>query len=433
MEEETGIAFGTDLPDNSTLSALLNFGDSSSQEVAFQPRHSFLLRHVASALKQGREEIELTEEDIAALEVRNPLPLPDAFGLHCEIASKSEEAIARGDFQLVVGGVSGPPGVRQDARFCRGDQQLRQAVEQHLRAEEACRPDAIFAEVVHLPEGRHAGVVSRPVLRRYEIPFLARSGAPHDHQIHVGDLTVSVAGGHIVLRSVSLDKEVLPRVTSAHNPLWARNVALYRFFHAVASQGVASALSWDWGPLAAAPELPRVRWGKIVLAPRQWRITQAETSEIGPADDDVAQWCRKRGLPRFVGLDGLVVDLSQPLGRRMLISATSPSGTKVTEDVAAPDRLWMKGPEGRFVHNLVIPFVSTRTRTAPPRSRSTKEVRRTFAPGTEWLFAKIYTGVATADRLLCGPLRNFVATIRKTGVSLGWFFIRYADPDWHIR
>ena len=77
-------------------------------------------------------------------------------------------------------------------------------VETHLRAEEALQPDAIFAEIVHLPEGRIGNILARPVLREYEIPFLGRSGAPPEQQIPVTDLRVSVAGSRVVLRSARL-------------------------------------------------------------------------------------------------------------------------------------------------------------------------------------------------------------------------------------
>ena len=73
-------------------------------------------------------------------------------------------------------GVRGPSGARLFGRFCHGDDALRAHVEAHLRAEEALRPEAIFAEVVHLPQGRLGNVLCRPALRAHEIPYLGRSG-----------------------------------------------------------------------------------------------------------------------------------------------------------------------------------------------------------------------------------------------------------------
>src|SRR5205807_7013034 len=102
-------------------------------------------------------------------------------------------------------------------RFCHAGDQLCQLVRAHLAAEEAVHPDRVFAEVVHLPEGRVGNILSRPVLRSYEIPYLGRSGAPPSRQLSLSDLLVSVQGERIVLRSRRLGREVIPRLTTAPN------------------------------------------------------------------------------------------------------------------------------------------------------------------------------------------------------------------------
>jgi thiopeptide-type bacteriocin biosynthesis protein len=58
---------------------------------------------------------------------------------------------------------------------------------------------------------------------------------------------------------------------------------------------------------------------------------------------------------------------------------------------------------------------------------------RTFIPGSEWLYFKIYTGVKTADVILKKNLYPYVFELLKNKVIDKWFFIRYADPDFHIR
>jgi thiopeptide-type bacteriocin biosynthesis protein len=60
-------------------------------------------------------------------------------------------------------------------------------------------------------------------------------------------------------------------------------------------------------------------------------------------------------------------------------------------------------------------------------------VPRTFAPGSEWLFAKIYTGTAGADDALRNVVKPVLDGARARGYIERWFFIRYADPNWHVR
>jgi|JI8StandDraft_1071087.scaffolds.fasta_scaffold117860_1 thiopeptide-type bacteriocin biosynthesis protein len=55
---------------------------------------------------------------------------------------------------------------------------------------------------------------------------------------------------------------------------------------------------------------------------------------------------------------------------------------------------------------------------------------RTFFIGDHWVYYKIYGGEKTTDRLLIEVLKPFIDT--RTEVSQ-WFFIRYADPEPHLR
>lgn len=61
------------------------------------------------------------------------------------------------------------------------------------------------------------------------------------------------------------------------------------------------------------------------------------------------------------------------------------------------------------------------------------KIKRTFILGDQWFYFKIYTGVKTADSLL---IEHFGATIniwKKKNYIDKWFFIRYSDPEFHLR
>ena len=58
---------------------------------------------------------------------------------------------------------------------------------------------------------------------------------------------------------------------------------------------------------------------------------------------------------------------------------------------------------------------------------------RTFIPGSEWLYFKLYTGAKTADAILKNELYGYVREMLKNNIIDKWFFIRYTDPDFHIR
>lgn len=58
---------------------------------------------------------------------------------------------------------------------------------------------------------------------------------------------------------------------------------------------------------------------------------------------------------------------------------------------------------------------------------------RDFMMGSEWLFYKIYCGEKTADKLIGSFVGPVSESLKANGVIDDWFFIRYADPNPHIR
>src|SRR6185436_12422967 len=100
---------------------------------------------------QGRMEVELTAEDLSRLERPNRAPLPDALHAMATLVAGSPEDLERGDYRLLIDHAVGPSGARLHGRFCHADAAIHAGVRAHLAAEEAHVPEAIFAEIIHLP------------------------------------------------------------------------------------------------------------------------------------------------------------------------------------------------------------------------------------------------------------------------------------------
>jgi thiopeptide-type bacteriocin biosynthesis protein len=437
LDEEIGIGFGASSePGAEPLLEGLNLPPSSAEPAAWQPHHAVLQRLLHAAIARGDQECVLQPADLEALAAPNLAVLPDAVDVSARLAATSAAAVDRGEFRLWLQSVGGPSGARLLGRFCHADADLTRRVEEHLRAEEAQRPAAVFAEIVHLPEGRVGNIICRPVLRAYEIPFLGHSGAAADRHIPVTDLHVSVRGGRVVLRSARLDCEVIPRLTAAHN-FGLRSLGMYRFLCILQYQGATPSVGWSWGPLAQAPFLPRVVSGRLVLSRACWTLSRAEITQLADGQAGAVRLARR--LPRYVvlaeGDNELVVDLDNLLSVETFAHLVKGrEEARLEELFPPPDEMCVEGPEGHFTHELIIPFVKAKSdHSVRPPVVSPSTVRRQFPPGSEWLFAKIYSGRGLADRILCDVVRPLAESTMSSGVADAWFFIRYADPEPHLR
>jgi thiopeptide-type bacteriocin biosynthesis protein len=455
LDSEMGIGFGSQghpAGPQGEASPLLHGialpGAPAPVPVRWSRSESWLLARLEETWRRGERELVITDGDLPALASEDPLPLPDAFHATAVLAAPSAEALAAGDFRLLLFHASGPSGVRMIGRFCHGDPTVRAAVEAHLRAEEALDPQAAYAELVYLPEGRVGNVLCRPVLRDWEIPYLGRSGAPPERQIPAADLRLRVMGNAMELRSERLGRRVVPCLTNAHNFDAPRTSRLYRFLCHVQRQGLAHGVQWMWGEIARGARFtPRVRLGRLILARAAWRLPGDEIKALAAAASAteryraVQAWRERHGLPRHVVLvesdRELLVDLGNPLSADSLVDRLGESKeAQLLEAFPDPAELCARGPEGVFVHELIVPFVrrAPRPRPSPPPPASVPaSFPRTFPPGSAWFYAKLYTGPAGADRVL----RELVAPLRRRalaeGWADGWFFLRYGDPDWHVR
>lgn len=447
LDEESGIGFNPSSAPTAENAPLLEGLPLSAAETPRTPwtsRDSFLLWKLEEVLRAGGTVLELSETDLESLKsAQGPLPLPDAFSAMVIVAPS--ERNDNGPL-VYVRGVLGPAGANLLGRFCRADIELNQHVRTLLAAEEAARPEAVFAEIVHLPEGRMGNVLARPVLRDYELVYLGRSGAPVANRIPITDLTVSIEdAGRIVLRSIRLaGREVVPRMTNAH--AYGRGQSIYRFICTLQTQNVTGRLGWTWGALDAASFLPRVSAGRVVLSRARWRVGRQELIEFckppfAEGFRALQRWRRERELSRFMALvDGdneLPVDFENVLSIEAFLAIVKKRDTAmIVEMFPGPDQLAATGREGSFVHEAIVPFVRTRRIKEPTRESNRVapiSMRRFFPPGSEWAYVKWYTGTSGADSLLSTVLPPLVSRLERLEGTDRWFFIRYGDPEWHLR
>ena len=430
LDEESGIGFdrsSSPAAEASPLIAGVPLPGAPAHAVQWEPVHSLLLAKVHEAQQKGEREIRLDERELEDAGIQAALPLP---------ASLAVMGVVLGPGRVELTGAVGPSGARLLGRFCHADADLAAKVRELLRAEEAADPERVYAEIVHLPEGRVGNVTMRPPLRRYEIPYLGRSGLDPERQLPLEDLSVSVRGGRVILRSRRLGREVVPRLSSAHN--FALGISPYRFLCALQNQGCAAVGGFSWGPLESAPFLPRVVTGSVVLEAARWRLGREEVAELQKGGFRGWRRLRERlGLPRHLQLregdNHLALDLDNPL----LLDAALPLLTRaragvLVEILADPEALAARGPDGGYAHEFVLPLTTASPVTAPAARTTGSGGVRDFMPGSEWLYARIDCGTAAADRVLQVVAEEARAALRD-GAACDWFFVRYADPDWHLR
>jgi thiopeptide-type bacteriocin biosynthesis protein len=378
-------------------------------------------RRLLDAAASGEAEWALSERDLELLAPASPRPLPPAFAVLGSVGRAAD-----GTVSLRVNGVSGPSGARLLARHAHADPVLHDALAEHLREEEALDPDALHAEVVHCPPGAPEDVVlRRPVLREHELVLLGVGGGT---PIPLQAVALRIEDGHPVLRWCG--RRVLPRLSSAHE-FRASPCELYRFLALLQDPYGEGWVAWDWGPLGTATRLPRVRRGAIVLAPARWRVEAAELADpVGLRE--------RLGLPRWIALcehgRELPVDLENAAACSVLTRRSRRAEPVLLAELCpAPDALCARSEAGRHVHDLVVPFTAPGLRPASAPRTVARRDATVFVPGSEWTSVRLYCGASAADTVLLDAVAPRMAGLLADGRADRWFFLRYADPEWHLR
>jgi thiopeptide-type bacteriocin biosynthesis protein len=433
-------------------------------------RDQVLLRLVTDAVNQRSQEVELTEEVQRQLERWSPKreDAPLSLEIYLQIHARSCAAIDRGEWTAVIGSNCGSQSAgRSFGRFfdLLGEQGI-EALRDLAAHEEALLPDVIFAELSYQPwQARQANVAVRPPLRAYEIAIGTTPSVPSERVLPLSDLVVGIHHGRFTVRSLRLGKQV--RVGQSHmlNSSLAPNVC--RFLTDIANDGFPLLSSFDWGFLTDAPFLPRlvIKIGpaaKLVITPAGWRL-QAET--ILPLGEGSAEACWFRGLqqwrtqwrvPRYVylveGDNRLLLDLENPLMAAQLRENLRmlKEHTHLTLDELLPDfaHLWLHDEQDAgYFSEIVVPLLradaldpassasrsDAQEKPLAPRGLVIPHSERQRFPGEEWIYLKLYAALSQHEELLAGPMREVVSLLQERQLLDRWFFIRYNDPEPHLR
>ncbi|UPJ53443.1 lantibiotic dehydratase [Bradyrhizobium sp. 200] len=419
-------------------------------------RNQCLYDLAVTALRERRLVVQLDAETLNRLETWSPgeLAAPPSLDLSFFIAAASPGDLDRGHFQLAIGpNIGASAAGRTLGRFADLlGEPARVLLQQVSEAEVETRAHGrIWAELIYLPSRfRSANVAIRPHHRRYEIVLGTTSAAPSDRVIPVDQLVVGIREGRFYVHWPQMNADVVACAGHMLTNLPAPDIC--RFLDDVRRDGEPQLCPFDWGPVSDLPVLPRIESGRIVLSPAQWRINARTRDQLSTKSKAafylaLKRWREDWQVPRYVylaaGDNRLLLDLNnstQAEQLRLEVHKLSESKrVMLQEALPSPEHAWTAGPDGQYLAEFVAPLVlQTDRRAQPNRPRprmalSTSCSDRLRPLGSDWLFAKLYGPRAFEEDLLTGPIAEFCHDMLASGFAEDWFFIRYADPESHLR
>lgn len=449
LDSEVGIGYGLSVNGISDymplLKSLIIPGEKKAVDGTWNELAVLKFKKIKEAIANKQQTVVLSDQDLENLTLASsPITLPSSLYLFGSFLANTEAAIEEGSYKFLLNNLYGPSAANLMGRFCHGNEQLTKSLQACLQEEEESKPEAVFAEVVHLPEARLGNILMRPALRKYEIPYMGKASVSAECQISVDDLLVSVKQGKVLLWSKRLNKEVIPRLTSAHN--YARGLPVYKFLCDLQTQEAVT-LFWDWHPFEQEAFLPRVEYQNVILSRARWSLMQSDFQKAlssYPADLQAfadrlrQQYCMPRQVVLATGDNELLIDLECMQAVEILKDKLTKSNVKLYEFLGTPENCVVADAQGKYTNEVIIPLKKMEVKKKDSRFQNSIlhdkiPLQRKFPIGSEWLYVKVYMGNKSVDKILTEVIKPLTDRLMQEKIIEQWFFIRYRDPDGHLR
>ena len=444
LDTETGIGYGdsgksknTPITEGLDLPEIENKNLNFSQNLFQQYLHKLWIEANAN----GSYQVDLKEEDLRKYAV-NSTPNPPSNSITFRLTGDEI-------FPIYVESISGSSAANLLGRFAHADPEVLKIIQNITDREQKQNPNVIFAEIVHLPENRIGNILLHPPFRQYEIPYLAKSSLPNEFQIPLDDLLVSVdlQRDKVILRSKRLNKEIIPRLSNAHNYL-QNSLPLYNFLCDLQTQNLQNNFDLSWSSVAPrAVFYPRMTYKNAVISLATWHFENNDFMELiacesGDLMCKIKAFRKRWSLPeRFVLADfdnELLVNTNNILSIQIWIdSIKNRDKIEVKEFLYAPENSVIKNALGQgFTNQFIAAFMNENTvyqGLSADLKVEKNEIQRNFSVGSEWIYFKFYMGVKVGDNFLFQAIKPLTEELINQKLIDKWFFIRYADPEKHIR
>lgn len=439
LDTETGIGYLESNKSNilPLVDDVVVFGKpQADSQITWTKKDKYLLKKLNTALVEKKYEVNIDATELTDFK-NDWAALPASIALMFRLLD---------DEQIFIESAGGSSAANLLGRFAHGNAAINNIVNNIVAAEDEQNADIIFAEIVHLPESRIGNILLHPAFRKYEIPFLAKSSVEGDCQISLQDLYICVRNNTLILRSKKLNKQIIPRLSTAHN-YSNRALPIYQFLCDLQLQGKQAGIYFNWGVLEGLYKfLPRLIHKKCIVHAATWHFEKKDIEPLLNKTGNelaiaIAIFKSEWKLPTLIVLadsdNELLVNLEDALMIEIWLDAVKNRANFVVKEFLGNVKSGVvKDKDGNLYCNQ---FVATLLKNEPaytsqlPIAQQTNNVQQNFSIGSEWLYFKLYCGVKSADVILSNAILPLVNTLLEQRNIHSFFFIRYNDPHFHLR
>lgn len=438
MDPELGLGYGISNSNQQNDSALL-------KEIPFQAKNPIrtgieiqLPKETTSilsdAIQSNSREVDLYKIGEVTKGQESMKALPASFSMLIKVVELEENKKA-----FLLKDIGGAHANHYIGRFASSSKEIEDLANDIAKHESEIAINKEVVECFHGSNHRAANINGRPLLygnslHLFDNPNNSRKA------LKLEDIRIQMKEDTLTLVSRSRMKEIIPRISSALNHK-INTWPLHHFLGDFQYQKCNSELNFSWGNWEDHfCHFPRLRYGRFILKPEQWRFRSSlllkKLDEIG-----LAEWKRRSQLPelcQFVhGDQELLINFESALGIDLFKTILEKHESILIQEYLRPAKGLITDCSGNdYEHELIFSILNKEEFHSPtyrPLNGLNKEgLGNSTYREQSWIYFKAYCNQLNSDRALRG-IHPIIECLRRKGVIKDWFFIRYSDPDHHLR
>lgn len=451
----------------------LNGKNSSPSSQAANKLRDYLINKITYSSCLAGKNIEFTDNDVVYTDedmdymeqllkkYRSDI-LPDSFEMNFFIFASDEKEIEHGNYKIGIG-----PNVGSDragkiwGRFADmlSINEREKYDELYYKLKDSLDESCQLVEIQEEPLSSKVGnIVSNHNCSEYQVTIGCK-GNKEKQNLELSDIVVGVDNktNTFYLKSKSLNKKVKFITFNMLNTIVESN--LCRFVREVSSsRDICVSRLIESLFLEGYTYIPRIVYKNVIISPKRWRFTLT-SSDVTYTEflDFFSQWKLKWKLPDIVcekHFDHLfLINLKDVSQVHNLYLDFVKNETLTFVDYGMNELLVRDSSGKKYYSEFVIPFLKDNKVPVQHKAANTVNALKTLSdykrnkavlafddnervvtPGfLDWWYLKIYCESQNADFYLCDIILPWCEKNISQGNIIQFFFIRYADPKFHIR
>ena len=310
--------------------------------------------------------------------------------------------------------------------------------------------DTIICELSYIPKNiRIANVARNCNNREYELVLFTKGTKDEDRRIHLDDIYVGIENNKFYLKSRKHNKRIKIKTNNMLNVIGDANIV--RFLKEIEQDSVIDWASLPWTYIfSGSKHIPEIRYGNCILATESWILKKTDFEGLKDFDTfnkKFEEYRNSKNIPKKVYItdadNRLLFDLTNSWCKKILHKEIMKKDVTLNACEEGQNIIFDK-EDNDYACEIVAPFIKehkehTKDNDNYERVDNTKKILdvdlnvRCKMFGSDWLYLKLYGAGEWHDNLIMYYISQFADNLLSDNKIDKYFFMRYTDPEKHIR